>query len=51
MTASKKQASYSAESRGRAVRIEQEHDEHASEWAAVESNAAKICCTAHSLQN
>jgi len=52
MSKTKKQAPYSAEFRGRAVRMVREHrSEHASQWAAVESIASKIGCTAQTLQN
>ena len=52
MTKSKKQAPYSAEFRERAVRMVREHrSEHASQWAAVESIAAKIDCSPQTLQN
>jgi transposase len=43
--------SYSPEVRGRAVRMVQEHQgEHASQWAAIASIAAKIGCTAETLR-
>ncbi|MFM2042017.1 MAG: hypothetical protein RLY86_593 [Pseudomonadota bacterium] len=52
MTKSKKQSPYSAEFRERAIRMAREHrSEHASQWAAVESIAAKIGCTAQTLRN
>jgi transposase len=52
MTKTKKQAPYPREFRERAVRMVREHrGEHASQWAAVESIAAKIGCTAQTLQN
>ena len=42
---------YSAEVRARAVRMVQEHAaEHASQWAAIGSIAAKIGCTAETLR-
>jgi len=48
-----KQASpkYSSEVRERAVRMVFEHEgEHASQWAAINSIAAKIGCTAETLR-
>jgi transposase len=52
MTKTKKQVPYPREFRERAVRMVREHrGEHASQWAAVESIAAKIGCTAQTLQN
>src|SRR5271166_3051977 len=43
--------SYSPEVRARAVRMAQEHQgEHASQWAAISSIAAKIGCTAETLR-
>ncbi len=42
---------YSPEVRARAVRMVQEHrGDHASEWAALGSIAAKIGCTAETLR-
>ena len=42
---------YPAELRERAVRMVQEHGrEHASEWAAMRSIAAKVGCTAETLR-
>ena len=41
---------YSAEVRARAVRMVSEHrDQYGSQWAAIESIASKIGCTAQSL--
>jgi transposase len=43
---------YSPEVRDRAVRMVAEHGaEHASQWAAIVSIAAKIGCTAQTLHN
>jgi transposase-like protein len=43
--------SFSPEVRARAVRMVQEHQgEHASQWAAISSIAAKIGCTAETLR-
>jgi len=43
---------YSPEVRERAVRLVLEHQgEHASQWAAIESIAAKIGCTAETLRH
>ena len=45
-------AKYSPEVRERAVRMVMEHGaEHASQWAAIVSIAAKIGCTAQTLDN
>ena len=45
-------AKYSPEVRDRAVRMVMEHGaEHASRWAAIVSIAAKIGCTAQTLDN
>ena len=52
MTKSKNHSPYSAEFRERAIRMVREHrGEHASQWSAVASIAAKIGCTAQTLQN
>ena len=52
MTKSKKHSRYSAEFRERAIRMVREHrGEHASQWSAVASIAAKIGCTAQTPQN
>ncbi len=51
MTKRKTAASYSPEVRGRAVRLVLEHGgDHASQWAAIGSIAAKIGCTAETLR-
>ena len=43
---------YSPEVRERAVRLLQEHErEHASQWAAMQSIASKIGCTAETLRS
>lgn len=50
----KKQTSnrFSPEVRARAVRMVQEHrGDHASQWAAIASIAAKIGCAAETLRN
>jgi transposase len=45
------QTRYSAEVRERAVRLVLEHQaDHDSQWAAIESIAAKIGCTAETLR-
>jgi len=47
-----KQTKYSPEVRERAVRMVFEHQgEYASQWAAMESIAAKIGCTAETLRH
>lgn len=52
MERKQKQPRYSCQFRARAVRMVRKHrSEHASQWAAVESIAAKIGCTAQTLQN
>ena len=46
-----KRSRYSPEVRERAVRMVLEHEgEHASQWATIESIAAKIGCTAETLR-
>ncbi len=51
MTNESKSSKFSAEVRERAVRMVQEHrGEHASQWAAIVSIAAKIGCTAETLR-
>ena len=51
-TPKKKSPTYSPEARERAVRMVFEHrGEHASQWAAIESIAGKIGCTAQTLCN
>ena len=48
----KRTAPYSSEVRARAVRMVLEHQgEHASQWSAIGSIAAKIGCTAETLRN
>jgi len=43
---------YSPEVRERAVRLVQEHEhEHSSQWAAIQSVASKIDCSAETLRN
>jgi transposase-like protein len=52
MTSESKSQKFSPEVRERAVRMVQEHrGEHASQWAAIASIAAKIGCTAQTLSN
>jgi len=47
----KRATRYSPEVRDRAVRLVSEHlSEHESQWAAIESIAAKIGCTAETLR-
>jgi transposase len=51
MTNESRSPRFSPEVRGRAVRMVQEHSgEHASQWAAIVSIAAKIGCTAETLR-
>lgn len=48
----KKSTSYSPEVRDRAVRMVMEHrDDYPSEWAAIESIAGRIGCSAQTLHN
>ena len=48
----RKSPKFSPEVRERAVRMVREHrDEHPSQWAAIESIAGKIGCTAQTLDN
>jgi transposase-like protein len=43
---------FSPEVRERAVRLVREHEsEHGSQWAAIQSIAAKICCSGETLRN
>ena len=53
MEAKKKTSNkFSSEVRARAVRMVQEHrGDHASQWAAIASIAAKIGCTGEPLRN
>ena len=52
MSKPKTRPQYSPEVRERAVRMVHEHArEHASQWAAIVSIAAKIGCTAQTLHN
>ena len=52
MSKSKTRPHYSPEVRERAVRMVFEHrSDHASQWAAIVSIAAKIGCTAQTLSN
>lgn len=52
MTKQAKSPKFSPEVRQRAIRMVIEHrSEHASEWAAIVSIAAKIGCTAQTLSN
>ena len=52
MTNQSKSPRFSPEVRERAVRMVGEHSqEHASQWAAIVSIAAKIGCTAQTLNN
>ena len=52
MTNHRTSAKFSSEVRERAVRMVLEHrSEHASQWAAIVSIAAKIGCTAQTLSN
>jgi transposase len=52
MEAKKRTTTYPPEVRARAVRMVMEHQgEHASQWAAIGSIAAKIGCSAETLRN